>query len=433
MRCGDSSRGGASSRSASRAGPPAGLRRRLSDTTGSTAARLRTGCRRASAPEPGDDVEGRLGRPSRPALDSALRRHRHQRPVSARLEGRLAVVPVGDGAGWDADFPVRTIDVATLAPAEGPVAAATPARRRSTTRPLARLLPARHPAEPSTRFPSRADGARPRQLDARLVASRPAPALGAARAGHGLVALRSRARTCRVSLREPGCGRVRARSRCRTSSRRPSCRSSSTARRQRIPIVAHVASWDHTVGKGVIAPFCDVYVVQNRTMLEDLVRYHDIPRERIVVTGWPQTGRLCETTRACRVRRPRPLVRSRSGDPARLVLVMGNTSTNAPYEDRFVERMVRWEAERGCLSLLFRPHPRDRAWRDRFAAARATEGVHVQEASFTDLEVLATSSDTPRPVSSRTRGRSCSRRSSTTDRPCACSTTRGHRPARAGR
>jgi hypothetical protein len=162
------------------------------------------------------------------------------------------------------------------------------------------------------------------------------------------------------------------------------------ARRLHLPIVAHVASWDHTVGKGVIAPFCDVYVVQNETMREDLVRYHAIPPERIVVTGWPQTDSYAR-------RRSREdfdaLLGSYELDPELpLVVVMGNTPTNAPFEDRFVERVVRWwESDgRGRMSLLFRPHPRDREWRERFATALATPGVHVQEASFTDLDVLAT-------------------------------------------
>ena len=162
------------------------------------------------------------------------------------------------------------------------------------------------------------------------------------------------------------------------------------ARRLRIPIVAHVASWDHTVGKGVIPPFCDTYIVQNRTMQDDLARYHGIGSERVAVTGWPQTDIYYD-------RRSRKsfdaLVRSYELDPTLpLVVVMGNTPTNAPYEDRFVERLVRWwEAEgRGRVSLLFRPHPRDRAWRERFGSALATEGVYVQEASFTDFDVLAT-------------------------------------------
>src|SRR5262249_30849528 len=162
------------------------------------------------------------------------------------------------------------------------------------------------------------------------------------------------------------------------------------ARRLGVPIVAHVASWDHTVGKGVIAGFCDVYVVQNDTMRDDLVRYHDIPPERIVVTGWPQTDVYS---------RPQSreafagLLAAYGLHPdLPLVVVMGNTPTNAPYEDRFVARLVGWwEANgRGRMSLLFRPHPRDRAWRERFSTALSVPGVHVQEASFTDLDVLAT-------------------------------------------
>jgi CDP-glycerol glycerophosphotransferase (TagB/SpsB family) len=162
------------------------------------------------------------------------------------------------------------------------------------------------------------------------------------------------------------------------------------ARRLRIPTVAHVASWDHTVGKGVIAPFCDVYVVQNEAMREDLARFHAIDSERIVVTGWPQTDLYVR-------RRPREayesLVRSFGLDPSRpLVMVMGNTPSNTPFEDRFVGRMVEWWKGSGDdrPSLLFRPHPRDREWRERFRAALDTEGVAVQGASFTDFEELAT-------------------------------------------
>jgi CDP-glycerol glycerophosphotransferase (TagB/SpsB family) len=62
------------------------------------------------------------------------------------------------------------------------------------------------------------------------------------------------------------------------------------------------------------------------------------------------------------------------------------------FEDRFVERMVEWWKASGGdrPSLLFRPHPRDRQWRERFRAALDTDGVSVQEASFTDFEELAT-------------------------------------------
>jgi CDP-glycerol glycerophosphotransferase (TagB/SpsB family) len=154
--------------------------------------------------------------------------------------------------------------------------------------------------------------------------------------------------------------------------------------------VAHIASWDHTVGKGVISPHCDLYIVQNRVMQEDLRRYHRIGHERVRVTGWPQTDLFLR-------QRPRSeyeelLARFGLDSSRPLVLVMGNTPTNAPYEDRFVDRLLSWweAAARDRFQLLFRPHPRDREWRQRFAAAEGREGVFLQEPSYTDLEALAT-------------------------------------------
>src|SRR5207302_1535022 len=142
------------------------------------------------------------------------------------------------------------------------------------------------------------------------------------------------------------------------------------ARRFRLRVAGNVASWDHTVGKGIVAPGLGRYLVQNEVMRGDLVRYHGIEQERIVVTGWPQTDVFHR-------RRPRTEYDSLLGrlelDATRpLVLVMGNTPTNAPYEGRLVERLVAWWDESGArerFSLLFRPHPRDRDWRERFGAA----------------------------------------------------------------
>jgi hypothetical protein len=308
--------------------------------------------------------------------------------LSARLDGRLAVVPVGDGAGWTADLAVPTIDAATLSPAK--VSLRERLHRAVDRRldrwlgyyPLAIRLNHRHgfhrermaPGHDNWMLDSSRVGPVPRweSLERRMASWH----FGPMRYVPDALRERMQAECSALAL-----SNVQPRAVVPFLV---------AARRRRLPIAAHVASWDHTVGKGVIAPFCDVYVVQNRTMLDDLVRYHDIPRERIVITGWPQTDVYAR-------RRDRAeydaLVRSYGLDPAvPLVVVMGNTPTNAPYEDRLVERIVRWweNEARGRLSLLFRPHPRDRAWRDRFAAALATAGVHVQEASFTDLEVLAT-------------------------------------------
>jgi hypothetical protein len=156
-----------------------------------------------------------------------------------------------------------------------------------------------------------------------------------------------------------------------------------------LPAVGHIASWDHTVGKGIVAPYMRRYIVQNEAMRSDLVRYHGIEAERIVVTGWPQT----DVFHRSRLRSEYEEVLDRYRlDPSRpVVMVMGNTPTNAPYETNFVNRLVAWWKDNAGsrFSLLFRPHPRDREWRTRFAAALLEPGAAVQEPSFTDLETLA--------------------------------------------
>ena len=163
------------------------------------------------------------------------------------------------------------------------------------------------------------------------------------------------------------------------------------ARRLEIPVVGYVASWDHTVGKGLVSPHVTRYVVQNDVMRDDLVRFHGIERERVTVTGWPQTDVF---------HRPRPrsayeeIIRGLGLDPGLpVVLFAGNTPTNAPYEGRFVERLVAWWSSSGAVTrfqLLLRPHPRDRDWRERFGPALGEAGCAVQEPSYTDLEALAT-------------------------------------------
>ena len=71
---------------------------------------------------------------------------------------------------------------------------------------------------------------------------------------------------------------------------------------------------------------------------------------------------------------------------------MGNTPTNTPYEPRFFERLLGWWQEsssRERFSLLFRPHPRDKRWQERFAPAMGLEGAAVQPAPEADMGSLA--------------------------------------------
>ena len=161
-------------------------------------------------------------------------------------------------------------------------------------------------------------------------------------------------------------------------------------RRLNLPLVANVASWDHTVGKGVIPTFLDRYVVQNAAMAEDLVRHHRVPEERIEVAGWPQSDVFA---------RPRPredfdaLAASLDLDPSLpLVVYMGNTPTNMPWEGSFVDLLLARYEESGArrrFGLLVRPHPRDRDAVARFGRAREVEGAALMEPSYADLDRLA--------------------------------------------
>ena len=158
-----------------------------------------------------------------------------------------------------------------------------------------------------------------------------------------------------------------------------------------LPVVGYVASWDHTVGKGVVSPWLDRYIVQNRTMKDDLERYHGIDPSRVVVTGWPQSDVYHRRSTHAEYE---ALLGRLGLDPAEpVVLYAGNTPTNQPCEGPMVERLVGWWADGDAherFQLLFRPHPRDNRVGERFAAAIGRPGAAVQDASYTDLADLGT-------------------------------------------
>lgn len=162
------------------------------------------------------------------------------------------------------------------------------------------------------------------------------------------------------------------------------------ARRLGLPVAGYVASWDHTVGKGVVSPHLTRYIVQNETMLEDLVRYHGIEPERIVITGWPQT----DVFHRRRTREDYERLLGRLGADASkpVVLFAGNTPTNAPYEGNLVGRFVEWlgHGAHERLSIVFRPHPRESKMAERYGAVRGQPGAVLQERSYADLDDLAT-------------------------------------------
>lgn len=161
------------------------------------------------------------------------------------------------------------------------------------------------------------------------------------------------------------------------------------ARRYSVPTVAYIASWDHTVGKGVVYRNCHKYIVQNDAMKSDLMEFHGVEEGRIVVTGWPQADVFARKwTREEYARQ----IESYGLDQSKpVILVTGNTKTNTPYEPRFLQRFLEWLRTSDLnVSVIFRPHPKDRKWKERFCNVNMNqENFFVQPASYTDVNDLA--------------------------------------------
>ncbi len=360
----------------------------------------------------------RLARPAGPALDPGLRRHRASLAALAERARRRARhgprSTVEEARSlWGDRLPVRPRSPRAPRAADVSLAEKVTRRTRRRPRPTPRVLPARDPLQHRHGFHlERMEPGHPnRFLDTRL--DRPASALGPASTRRwGGWYFSSRRYVPSALRRAPGGGLPAARPLEHPDQRAPAA---SSPRRgdSGLPTVGYVASWDHTVGKGVMSPRLDRYVVQNEIMRDDLVRYHGIEGDRVVVTGWPQSDAFHRAAAARALRRAPRRLRARPGS-ADVVLVTGNTPTNAPVRGA-LRRAPRRAGGRSTAAdrLVARCSARTRAT----ALARALRGgARPTRASACR--------------SRATRTWTTSRRCSSTSR---WSSQRGHDPARRAR
>jgi hypothetical protein len=164
-----------------------------------------------------------------------------------------------------------------------------------------------------------------------------------------------------------------------------------TAHRLGLPIAGNIASWDHPVGKGIVFPQCSKYIVQNEYMREVLEKYHNTTRERIIVTGWPQSDLFAVKTPKTEYIK---ILNSYGLNPELpCILIAGNSASNAPYEPNFVKRFIdHWQGNGGTqrYSIIFRPHPKDGNWKERYLGIANRPGLYIQAASYSDTDVLTT-------------------------------------------
>ena len=130
-----------------------------------------------------------------------------------------------------------------------------------------------------------------------------------------------------------------------------------------VPTVAPIFSWDNLTNKGLMHVIPDQVLVWNETQRREAIEFHDVPANRIEVTGAPRFDPFLRLTPTVN----REAFCAANGlDPTQPVLVyLGSSKFVAPDEIQFVRRWM--EALRGCgdtnlamAGIVLRPHPRRR-------------------------------------------------------------------------
>ncbi len=132
------------------------------------------------------------------------------------------------------------------------------------------------------------------------------------------------------------------------------------ARERGIPSALCVASWDNLTNKGLMRVVPDRVFVWNDAQKQEAVSFHDVPAERVTVTG----AQIFDSWFEWQPRRDREAFGVRTGLPTDVpgILYLGSSYFIAPNEAEFAQRWI--AAIRASTSsrlsqapILVRPHP----------------------------------------------------------------------------
>jgi hypothetical protein len=133
------------------------------------------------------------------------------------------------------------------------------------------------------------------------------------------------------------------------------------ARRLRIPTVVPVLSWDNLTTKGLIHVAPDLTLAWNDTQRDEAVQVHDIPRDKVAVTGAPFFDPWFQDSREIE---PREAFCRRAGiEPGRPFAVYLGSSANIAEDETWLIRALASalqgaaDPELRSMQLLVRPHP----------------------------------------------------------------------------
>ncbi len=138
------------------------------------------------------------------------------------------------------------------------------------------------------------------------------------------------------------------------------------ARRQKIPYIAVIGSWDRPTTKGPICPGCDNYIVNSQVMKEELINHHQIQADQIEIVGWPQMDIYHD--KSLLFPKENYLESLAIEKNKTILLYAGNAARLGAHEPSVVEHIAKniSQGNYGDAHLLIRPHPQDVDWQNRY-------------------------------------------------------------------
>lgn len=162
------------------------------------------------------------------------------------------------------------------------------------------------------------------------------------------------------------------------------------ARSRSIPMVAAIGSWDRVTTKGPLMPDLAKVIAINQVMKSELIEYHDVFKDDIVVVGWLQMDNYIEPKSKERVREP--FLSKCGSDSDAIIVVFACNSERLGRHEPSIVRDITESLSTGAwardVCFFVRPHPRDTKFKERFSAELEHKSVHWGDASMTNLSQL---------------------------------------------
>ena len=148
------------------------------------------------------------------------------------------------------------------------------------------------------------------------------------------------------------------------------------ARKNNIPYIGVIGSWDRPTTKGPICPSCEKYIVNSQVMKNELIKFHKIPETEIEVVGWPQMDAYHDSS--MQMKRSDFLSSMGIHSNKRILVYTGNAARLGAHEPSLVKHLaqaIKQGKYGDNIHLIIRPHPQDVDWKNRYHEVNETSSL----------------------------------------------------------